>query len=107
MPTRPCEAPNARPALVSRVDTCLVRLKGYVAASDLIPEVNRESKLGMAVMVFAGVAVMLGLKTSTASQPCGHEIQMLTRLVTFQDPASNRSNRSSPLPHSPPHTLSR
>jgi zinc and cadmium transporter len=34
----------------------------YVAASDLIPEVNREPKFGMAVMVFAGVAVMLGLK---------------------------------------------
>src|SRR6202046_397377 len=34
----------------------------YVAASDLIPEVNREPKFGMAAMVFAGVAVMLGLK---------------------------------------------
>jgi zinc transporter ZupT len=34
----------------------------YVAASDLIPEVNREPKFGMAVMVFAGVAVMLALK---------------------------------------------
>jgi zinc transporter ZupT len=34
----------------------------YVAASDLIPEVNREPGIGMAVMVFAGVAVMLGLK---------------------------------------------
>jgi len=33
-----------------------------VAASDLIPEVNREPGIGMAVMVFAGVAVMLGLK---------------------------------------------
>jgi ZIP family zinc transporter/zinc and cadmium transporter len=34
----------------------------YVAASDLIPEVNKEPKFGMAVMVFVGVAVMLGLK---------------------------------------------
>ncbi len=34
----------------------------YVAASDLIPEVNREPEFGMAVMVFVGVAVMLGLK---------------------------------------------
>jgi zinc transporter ZupT len=34
----------------------------YVAASDLIPEVNREPKFGMAVMVFVGVAVMLALK---------------------------------------------
>ena len=34
----------------------------YVAASDLIPEVNREPKFGMAVMVFVGVAIMLGLK---------------------------------------------
>jgi zinc and cadmium transporter len=34
----------------------------YVAASDLIPDVNREPKFGMAVMVFVGVAVMLGLK---------------------------------------------
>jgi zinc transporter ZupT len=35
----------------------------YVAASDLIPEVNREPKFGMAVMVFVGVAVMLALKS--------------------------------------------
>jgi len=34
----------------------------YVAASDLIPEVNREPGVGMAVLVFLGVAVMLGLK---------------------------------------------
>jgi zinc transporter ZupT len=34
----------------------------YVAASDLIPEVNKEPKFGMAVMVFVGVGVMLGLK---------------------------------------------
>src|SRR5277367_2285975 len=34
----------------------------YVAASDLIPEVNKEPKFGMAVMVFVGVAIMLGLK---------------------------------------------
>lgn len=34
----------------------------YVAASDLIPEVNREPSLGMAVLVFLGVAVLLGLK---------------------------------------------
>jgi zinc and cadmium transporter len=34
----------------------------YVAASDLIPEVNREPKFGMAAMVFVGVAVMLALK---------------------------------------------
>ena len=36
----------------------------YVAASDLIPEVNKEPKFGMAVMVFVGVAVMLGLKAT-------------------------------------------
>ena len=35
----------------------------YVAASDLIPEVNREPGAGMAVLVFFGVAVMLLLKT--------------------------------------------
>ena len=35
----------------------------YVAASDLIPEVNREPAFGMAMLVFLGVAVMLGLKT--------------------------------------------
>ena len=34
----------------------------YVAASDLIPEVNREPAFGMAVLVFLGVAIMLGLK---------------------------------------------
>lgn len=34
----------------------------YVAASDLIPEVNREPHLGVAVFVFLGVALLLGLK---------------------------------------------
>lgn len=34
----------------------------YVAASDLIPEVNRERGPGMAILVFLGVAFMLGLK---------------------------------------------
>ncbi len=34
----------------------------YVAASDLIPEVNREPGFGMAVLVFLGVAAMLALK---------------------------------------------
>src|SRR5579859_5590567 len=34
----------------------------YVAASDLIPEVNREPGVGMAVLVFAGVAILLALK---------------------------------------------
>ncbi len=34
----------------------------YVAASDLIPEVNREPAPAMAVLVFLGVAVLLGLK---------------------------------------------
>jgi zinc transporter ZupT len=34
----------------------------YVAASDLIPEVNREPGVGMALLVFLGVAIMLGLK---------------------------------------------
>src|SRR5271155_2011203 len=34
----------------------------YVAASDLIPEVNREPGAGMALLVFLGVAIMLGLK---------------------------------------------
>ena len=34
----------------------------YVAASDLIPEVNREPSFGMAVLVFLGVATLLGLK---------------------------------------------
>jgi ZIP family zinc transporter/zinc and cadmium transporter len=34
----------------------------YVAASDLIPEVNREPGVGMAVLVFFGVAIMLALK---------------------------------------------
>ncbi len=30
----------------------------YVAASDLIPEVNREPGVGMAVVVFVGVAML-------------------------------------------------
>jgi len=34
----------------------------YVAASDLIPEVNREPGPGMAGLVFAGVAILLLLK---------------------------------------------
>lgn len=34
----------------------------YVAASDLIPEVNREPGIGMPLLVFLGVAVLLGLK---------------------------------------------
>jgi zinc and cadmium transporter len=34
----------------------------YVAASDLIPEVNREPNLGMAVLVFLGVAILVALK---------------------------------------------
>jgi len=34
----------------------------YVAASDLIPEVNREPSFGMAVLVFLGVAILLALK---------------------------------------------
>jgi ZIP family zinc transporter/zinc and cadmium transporter len=34
----------------------------YVAASDLIPEVNREPGLGMAILVFSGVAILLALK---------------------------------------------
>jgi zinc and cadmium transporter len=34
----------------------------YVAASDLIPEVNHEPGVGMAVLVFLGVAIMLVLK---------------------------------------------
>jgi zinc and cadmium transporter len=35
----------------------------YVAASDLIPEVNREPGAGVALLVFLGVALMFGLKT--------------------------------------------
>src|SRR5690348_8502744 len=34
----------------------------YVAASDLIPEVNREHNVGMAVLVFLGVAIFIALK---------------------------------------------
>ncbi len=52
-------------ALRSTVEDALPLSAGvtlYVAASDLIPEVNREPALGMAVLVFLGVAVMLGLK---------------------------------------------
>jgi zinc and cadmium transporter len=34
----------------------------YVAASDLIPEVNREPSFGMAALVFLGVAILIILK---------------------------------------------
>ncbi|MBV9573947.1 MAG: ZIP family metal transporter [Acidobacteriales bacterium] len=34
----------------------------YVAASDLIPEVNREPGIKMALVVFLGVAILLGLE---------------------------------------------
>jgi zinc and cadmium transporter len=33
----------------------------YVAASDLIPEVNQEPGVGMAVVVFVGVALLFVL----------------------------------------------
>ena len=36
----------------------------YVAASDLIPEVNREPGVGMPLLVFFGVAVLLVLKAA-------------------------------------------
>jgi len=36
----------------------------YVAASDLIPEVNREPGPGMAGLVFVGVAILLLLKAA-------------------------------------------
>jgi len=36
----------------------------YVAASDLIPEVNREPGIGMPLLVFFGVAVLLLLKAA-------------------------------------------
>jgi zinc and cadmium transporter len=35
----------------------------YVAASDLIPEVNQEPGVGMPFLVFIGVAIMLALKS--------------------------------------------
>jgi len=34
----------------------------YVAASDLIPEVNREHQMGNALLVFLGVALMFILQ---------------------------------------------
>jgi ZIP family zinc transporter/zinc and cadmium transporter len=34
----------------------------YVAATDLLPEVNREPNWRMAVLVFIGVASLLGLR---------------------------------------------
>ncbi len=49
----------------SAVDDALPLSAGvtlYVAASDLIPEVNHEPGAGMAVLVFLGVALFLGLK---------------------------------------------
>src|SRR5271155_4077456 len=52
-------------ALRSTVEDALPLSAGvtlYVAASDLIPEVNREPAFGMAVLVFLGVAIMLVLK---------------------------------------------
>ena len=36
----------------------------YVAASDLVPEVNREHGVGMALLVFMGVAIFILLKTA-------------------------------------------
>jgi ZIP family zinc transporter/zinc and cadmium transporter len=35
----------------------------YVAASDLIPEVNKEPGVKMAFVVFAGVAMLFGMET--------------------------------------------
>jgi zinc transporter ZupT len=36
----------------------------YVAASDLVPEVNREPGVAMAVLVFLGAAILIGLKAA-------------------------------------------
>jgi ZIP family zinc transporter/zinc and cadmium transporter len=35
----------------------------YVAATDLMPEVNREKGVKMAIVVFAGMALFLGVRT--------------------------------------------
>ncbi len=35
----------------------------YVAASDLVPEVNREPRIRMALLVFVGVVLLLGFKS--------------------------------------------
>jgi len=54
-------------AVQSRVADALPFSAGvtlYVAASDLIPEVNREPAPGMAGLVFAGVAILLLLKVA-------------------------------------------
>jgi zinc and cadmium transporter len=51
--------------LRSAVDDALPLSAGvtlYVAASDLIPEVNREPGMGMALLVFLGVALLIALK---------------------------------------------
>src|ERR1700722_15519881 len=51
--------------LRSAVDDALPLSAGvtlYVAASDLIPEVNREPGIGMALLVFLGVALLIALK---------------------------------------------
>jgi ZIP family zinc transporter/zinc and cadmium transporter len=51
--------------LRSAVDDALPLSAGvtlYVAASDLIPEVNREPGIGMALLVFLGVALLIMLK---------------------------------------------
>src|SRR6202789_3082744 len=52
-------------ALRSTVEDALPLSAGvtlYVAASDLIPEVNREPAIAMAILVFLGVAMFLALK---------------------------------------------
>ena len=54
--------------LRSAVGRCAAALPAgvtlYVAASDLIPEVNREPGIGMALLVFLGVALLIALKSN-------------------------------------------
>jgi ZIP family zinc transporter/zinc and cadmium transporter len=38
----------------------------YVAATDLMPEANRESGVRMAFIVFAGIALFYGIKALVA-----------------------------------------
>ena len=57
----------------------------YVAASDLIPEVNREPGVKMALVVFIGVAILLRARPTGAlalQRVAGRQVRYHKRHVT-------------------------
>jgi zinc transporter ZupT len=68
----------------------------YVAATDLVPEVNREPGIRMALVFFAGVA---GISAAA------HAAAAAGRLVTFGLCGASLFSEHVPLPSKPPRTI--